>query len=212
MSVSPAIKNGMITLASVPEPGTVKSSILPPETVNAILEKWRSNPMLIPRIAKVTVNIGVGASGERLEKAVRVLEMLTGQKPSIRKAKQTIKEFGISKGEPIAAVVTLRGEKALEFLRRALYAVNYMIKYSSFDQFGNVAFGIREHISLPGVKYDPELGIWGMDVVLTIERPGFRVLRRRRCRRPSIPRRHRVSREEAILLLELLFGVRVVPR
>ncbi len=210
MSVAPVIRNGAITIESVPESFT--SSFLEPQVVESILSKWRSNPMLIPRISKVTINICVGGASDRLEKAVRVLKLLTGQEPSIRNAKRTIKEFGISRGQPIAAVVTLRGEKALEFLKKAFYAVNYMVKESSFDEFGNLAFGIKEHISLPGVKYDPELGIFGMDVVLTIERPGFRVMRRRRCRRPSIPKRHRVSREEAMLLLELLFGIRVVRR
>lgn len=210
MSVAAVVRNGMITLGEIPESFT--SSILPVDVVNQILEKWRKSPMLVPRISKVTVNISVGGSSERLEKAIRVLRMLTGQEPSIRRAKQTIKEFGISRGQPIAAVVTLRGEKALEFLRKALYAVNFTLKQSSFDPFGNVAFGIKEHIALPGVKYDPELGIFGMDVALTFERPGYRVMRRRRCKRPSVPRRHRVTREEAMLMLELLFGVRIVAR
>jgi len=209
MSVEALIRNGSITLSEIPE--IFSSSILSESKVKAILEKWRSNPMTIPRISKVTVNICVGGSSERLEKAVKVLEMLTSQKPSIRRAKQTIKEFGISRGQPIAAVVTLRGSKALEFLKKALYAVNYTIKESSFDPYGNVAFGIREHISLPGVKYDPDLGIFGMDVAITFERPGYRVLRRRRCRCASIPLRHRVTREEAMLMLELLFGVRIIP-
>lgn len=208
--VEPVIRNGSITIESVPE--TFESSYLDKAVVEAILSKWRSNRMLIPRIAKVTVNICVGGQSDRLDKAVRVLRTLTGQEPSIRRAKRTIKEFGISRNQPIAAVVTLRRERALEFLKRALYAVNYTIKASSFDSFGNVAFGITEHISLPGVKYDPELGIFGMDVALTFERPGFRVMKRRRCRRTSIPKRHRVTREEAMLFLELLFGVRIVPK
>ena len=210
MSSLAVIKNGMITLGEIPE--HFASSILPQEVVKQILEKWRNNPMLVPRIAKVTVNISVGGSSERLEKAVKVLRMLTGQEPSIRRAKQTIKEFGISRGQPIAAVVTLRGAKAVEFLKKAFYAINFTLKQSSFDPYGNVAFGIREHILLPGVKYDPELGIFGMDVALTLERPGFRIMRRRRCKKSSIPRRHRVTPEESMLMLELLFGVRIVPR
>ncbi len=209
-AVSPVIRNGSVTIEQIPD--SFESSYLDKATVETLLSKWRSNRMLIPRIAKVTVNICVGGHSERLEKAVRVLRMLTGQEPSIRRAKKTIKEFGISRNQPIAAVVTLRGERALEFLRKALYAVNFTLKASSFDPFGNVAFGITEHISLPGVKYDPELGIFGMDVALTFERPGFRVMRRRRCRKPSVPQRHRVSREEAMLFLELLFGVRIVSR
>jgi len=177
--------------------------------MNEILMKWNSNPMLKPRIAKVTVNIGVGESGERLQKAAKVLKDLTGQEPSVRYARRTIKEFGIRKGEPIAVVVTLRGERAKNFLEKALEAIGRRIKASSFDDYGNVSFGIREHIMLPGVKYDPNIGVFGMDVAVTLERPGFRVMRRRR-RRSRIPRRHRVSKLEAITYFIKELNVRVV--
>ncbi len=177
--------------------------------MNEILRKWNSNPMLKPRIAKVTVNIGVGESGERLQKAAKVLKDLTGQEPSVRYARRTIKEFGIRKGEPIAVVVTLRGERAKNFLEKALEAIGRRIKASSFDDYGNVSFGIREHIMLPGVKYDPNIGVFGMDVAVTLERPGFRVMRRRR-RRSRIPRRHRVSKLEAITYFIKELNVRVV--
>ncbi|WP_440060050.1 50S ribosomal protein L5 [Thermogladius sp. 4427co] len=174
-----------------------------------ILEKWNSNPMLKPRIVKVTVNIAVGSATERLSKAMKVLEELTGAKPVPRRAKKTIRDFGIKKGENIAAIVTLRGEKAINFLRKALEAVGYRLKASSFDEYGNVCFGVKEHIHIPGVKYDPEVGIFGMDVCITIERPGYRVMRRRRAR-GRIPRRHRVTREEAMLLLRKELGVEIV--
>ncbi|OYT57098.1 MAG: 50S ribosomal protein L5 [Desulfurococcales archaeon ex4484_217_2] len=172
-------------------------------------EKWMKNPMLKPRIAKVTVNIGVGGSGDRLQKAAKVLEMLTGQKPVPRKARRTIKEFGIHRGENIAVMVTLRGKRAIEFLNKAFDAVGRRIKASSFDKFGNFSFGIKEHISIPGVKYDPEIGIFGMDVCVTIERPGFRVMRRRRAR-SRVPLRHRVSKEEAIEFISKEFGVTII--
>ncbi len=175
-----------------------------------ILEKWEKNPMYKPRLAKVVVNISVGAATERLGKAIKVLEELTGQKPVPRRAKRTIKDFGIRKGENIAAKVTLRGERAAQFLRKALEAVGYRIKASSFDDYGNVSFGIKEHIMIPGVKYDPEIGVFGMDVAVTIERPGYRILRRKRMRKKHLPRRHRVSREEAMLYLHKEFGVEIV--
>jgi len=177
--------------------------------VNAIVQDWLRNRMREPRIAKVVVNMGVGSSGERLEKAAKLLEQLTGQKPSYRRAKRTIREFGIRRGEPIAVVVTLRGEKALQFLERALTAVGRRIKFSSFDDYGNVSFGIKEHIALPGAKYDPDIGIFGMDVTVKLERPGYRVERRRRCR-SRVPRRHRVSKLEAAVFFMRKLGVRVV--
>ena len=182
---------------------------LPPEVIEKYAKLWESNPMLKPRIAKVTVNIGVGASGDRLQKAMKVLEMLTGQKPVPRRAKRTIKEFGIRKGENIACMVTLRREKAIEFLKKALEVVGHRIKASSFDEYGNVGFGIKEHIMFPDIKYDPEIGIFGMDVVVAIERPGYRVMRRRRAR-SGIPLRHRVKKEEAMAFLAKEFGVTII--
>ncbi|MCD6085337.1 MAG: 50S ribosomal protein L5 [Desulfurococcales archaeon] len=179
------------------------------DAINDVLKKWSSNSMLKPKIAKVTVNIGVGESGERLQKAAKVLKELTGQEPSTRYARRTIKEFGIRKGEPIAVVVTLRGRRARDFLEKALEAVGRRIKVSSFDDYGNVSFGIKEHIMLPGIKYDPNVGVFGMDVAVTLERPGFRVMRRHR-RRSRIPRRHRVSKLEAITFFIKELDVRVM--
>ena len=140
----------------------------------------KQNPMRNVRIAKVTVNIGLGESGERLQKAYQLVEELTGAKPVYTKAKKSIKEFDVRKGAPIGVMVTLRDEKAEEFLKRVLAAVNYKIKASSFDKHGNVSFGIAEHVVIPGTRYDPEVGIFGLDVAITFERPGFRVSRRKR--------------------------------
>ena len=167
------------------------------------------NPMRRLKIEKVVVNCSVGTSGPRLEKAAKIIEMLTGQKPQIRRAKKTIKGFGIYRGEPIAVRVTLRREKAVEFLRKALAAVNNTLKRSSFDKHGNVSFGIREHLDIPGTKYDPELGVIGMDVSIHITRPGYRVEWRRRAR-SKVGKSHKVSAEESIRFLQEEFGVRVV--
>ncbi|MBS7645137.1 50S ribosomal protein L5 [Candidatus Bathyarchaeota archaeon] len=160
------------------------------------------------RIGKVVVSISVGRSGEPLEKAVRILQDITGHRPSQRRAKKTIKTFGIRKGEPIACMVTLRGGDADAFLRRALDAVGRRLKQSSFDDEGNVSFGLKEHIEIPGVKYDPELGIYGMNINVHLERPGYRVKRRRRC--PSdIGKTHKVTRGEAVKFMEEAFSVQV---
>ncbi|HID90820.1 TPA: 50S ribosomal protein L5 [Candidatus Bathyarchaeota archaeon] len=169
----------------------------------------QQNPMLAPRIHKVVVNMAVGRSGEPLENAMKVLEQLTGQRPCVRRAKRTIKTFGITRGEPIACLVTLRGKRAESFLERALQAVGNRLPVDSFDKQGNVAFGIREHIEIPGVKYDPTLGIHGMDVCISFERPGYRVMRRRR-ERARIGSRHRLTPEEVMLFLKERFGVEIL--
>ncbi|MDT7872260.1 MAG: 50S ribosomal protein L5 [Sulfolobaceae archaeon] len=158
---------------------------------------------------KVTVNIGLGESGERLQKAYQLLQDLTGAKPVYTKARKSIREFGVRKGAPIGVKVTLRGEKAVEFLKKALAAVNYRIKASSFDDYGNVGFGITEHVLIPGTRYDPEVGIFGMDVVITLIRPGYRVMRRRR-KYIRIPKRHRVTKEEAMEFLKQSFNVTII--
>ena len=162
--------------------------------------------MLRPRIEKVVVNISVGKSGEPLEKAMRVLEQLTGQKPCKRKAKKTIRDFGIRRGEPIACLVTLRGERAIDFLKRAFQAVDGKISRKSVDRDGNISFGIKEHIEIPGTNYVPELGIYGMDVSINLGRPGYRVKRRRRCR-SKIGSHHKLTPEEGMLFIRDEFGV-----
>jgi large subunit ribosomal protein L5 len=166
------------------------------------------NPMLKPRIEKVIVNMSVGKSGEPLERATTVLEQLTGQKPCKRKAKKTIRDFGIRKGEPIACLVTLRKEKAKEFVKRALQAVENKVSKDCFDQYGNFSFGIKEHIDIPGTKYVPELGIHGMDVSVALSRPGQRVKYRHRAK-SIVGIKHRLSLEEAIEFVQDEFGIQV---
>lgn len=167
------------------------------------------NPMKSIRIEKVVVNSCIGAASAKIEKASKILEMLTGQKPQLRKAKKTIKGFGIYRGQPIAVRVTLRKQRAIDFLEKVLKAVNNTLKSSSFDENGNFSFGIKEHLDIPGTKYDPELGIIGMDVCVHLSRPGLRVSLRRRAR-SRIGREHKVKKEEAIEFVKKSFGVRVI--
>jgi len=161
------------------------------------------------RISKVVVNSSIGEAAARLEKASKILEELTGQKPSLRRAKKTIRGFGIHRGEPIAVMVTLRGKKAIEFLKNALAAVGNKIKESSFDEYGNFSFGIKEHLDIPGTKYNPEVGIIGMDIIVNVDRPGRRV-ELRRIKRSKMGRKHRVTKEEAIEFIRREFNVEII--
>jgi len=166
------------------------------------------NPMQKVMIDKIVVNMSVGP-GERLEKAVKVLEEIVGQKPCKRRAKKTIREFGIRRGEEMACIATLRGDKAKDFLQRTLAAKGNVIKRESFDKNGNISFGIREHLDIPGTKYDPNLGIFGMDVTVVFKKPGYRVAKRRR-KRSKVGSKQRVKVEEAIEYLKSNFGVEIV--
>ncbi len=160
------------------------------------------------RIQKVTMNIATGKSGEPLEKAKKVLAQITGRNPATKKARKTVKDFNIRKGEPIAAVVTLRRDEAGTFLARALDAVGNKVRESSFDDYGNFSFGVKEHIEIPGTKYVPELGIFGATVHITLERPGYRVARRS-IRSSKIGRHHYVSRQEAVQFMQNNFKVEI---
>ncbi|NVM54654.1 MAG: 50S ribosomal protein L5 [Candidatus Helarchaeota archaeon] len=179
------------------------------EDKTQILEMWKRHTMRQLKIAKVVVHMGVGASGERLEKGIKVLESLTNQKPIKLLARKTIRDFGIRKGEPITAKVTLRGEKAIEFLQRALTVVENKIKYSSIDNNGNISFGITEHIELPETTYEPSLGIFGLDVCINVKHPGYRISERRKYKR-KVPKKHRVSKLETMIFLNTQLGVEIV--
>jgi large subunit ribosomal protein L5 len=173
-----------------------------------MLKRWKESPMLKPKIEKVVVNISVGKSGEPVEKASKVLKDLTGQNPCKRKAKQTIRDFGIRKGEPIACIVTLRKQKAADFLKKVLPVVENRVSEDFFDKYGNFSFGIKEHIEIPGVKYEPEIGIFGMNVCVSLSRPGYRVKKRRR-EKAKIGLKHMLTLEEAVVFVKDALGVEV---
>ena len=165
--------------------------------------------MLKPRIDKVVVNLSVGKSGEPLERASQVLKELTNQNPIKKKAKKTIRDFGVRQGEPIACIVTLRKQKAIDFLNKVLPVIDNKISRSSFDKQGNFAFGIKEHIEIAGVKYDPDVGIFGMDVCVSMSRSGYRVKNRRK-RKMRLGAKHVLTPEESVVFVKETLGVEVI--
>ncbi|MBN2250551.1 MAG: 50S ribosomal protein L5 [Candidatus Altiarchaeota archaeon] len=166
------------------------------------------NPMEKPRIEKVTVNIGVGQSGEKLIKAETLLQKLTGSKPVRTLSKHKIPTWNLKKGDPIGCKVTLRGAPAEDFLKRGFSARDNQLKSTSFDEQGNFSFGVHEYIDIPGIKYDPDIGIMGMDITVTIERPGYGT--KRRVLRPGkIPARKIITKEETISFIKEKFNIEV---
>ncbi|WP_455465342.1 50S ribosomal protein L5 [Candidatus Hodarchaeum mangrovi] len=178
------------------------------ETEKAFIKDWEQHPMRKPRILKVSVNFAVGASGPQLEKARELCERLTNQVPTEGKAKESVRGFNIRKHEPIAVFTTLRGEKATEFLKKAFWAVHDSVSAKNFDVFGNLAFGIDEHLKLPDIKYDPKIGVMGFDTTVVLERPGFHN-KRRRLRPSKISTRHKISKEEGITFFKHEFNLGV---
>ncbi|MEM0135128.1 MAG: 50S ribosomal protein L5 [Thermoplasmatales archaeon] len=161
-------------------------------------------------IDKVTVNIGVGEAGEKLEKAKSVLKLLTGAEPIVTYAKRTNREFGIRKGQDIGVKVTLRGDKMDKFLRAALWVKNNRCLSYSFSSQGSYSFGISDYTDFKGMKYNPEIGIFGMDVVITFKRRGGYRVSRRRLRRHPIPVKFRVTRDEIMDFMRKNYGVEIV--
>ena len=173
-------------------------------------QKW-NHPMQMPYIDKVVVNIGVGKAGEELQKASEVLRTMTKQKPVVIIAKKNVKEWGVRKSMSIATKVTLRGDTANDFIKRSLDVFDNRILRKAFDNQGNVSWGIDEHIKVPGVKYDPEVGIFGFNVSVRVVRPGFRVKTRKKLRR-KIGRNHYVKRDEAMYFFQNKFKTEIVEK
>jgi large subunit ribosomal protein L5 len=161
------------------------------------------------RIEKVVVNVGVGEAGEKLVKAQKVIELVTKQKSVQTLSHQAVRDWGVRRNMPIGTRVTLRGTSAEAFLTSALEIRNNRLPGYSFDPRGNFSFGIQDYTDFPGMKYDPEIGVFGMDVSVSLMRPGWRVSRRASRARP-IPRRHRVSRDDGIQFMKDRFKLEVV--
>ena len=141
-------------------------------------------------------DISVGESGDRLTRASKVLEQLTGQTPVTSKARYTVRTFGIRRNEKIAVHVTIRGPKAEEILERGLKVKEYELRRKNFSETGNFGFGIQEHIDL-GARYDPGIGIFGMDFYVVMGRPGARVARRR-AKKTRIGFQHRIKKDDTM--------------
>ena len=158
------------------------------------------------KLEKVVLNMGVGKSGDAIENAKKALDQISNKKSSNRTAKKAQRDWGVRKGEPIGASVTVRGSDAKILLKRLFEAKGDNVNARSFDKTGNVSFGILEHIDIPGIKYDPKIGILGLDVSVRLTRPGFSIKIRSK-HKARVGVKHKITPAEAKAYLTKEFGV-----
>lgn len=166
------------------------------------------NPMKKVRIEKITLNIGSGKDLAKLDKGILLIKTITGIAPVKTITKKRIPSWGLRPGLPIGAKLTLRKLKAIEILKKLLQAKDNILKSSQFDQGGNISFGIHEYIDIPGIAYNPDIGIMGLEVCVTLEKPGFRI-KRRMLEKKKIPKKHAVSKEEALEFMKNEFNIKL---
>ncbi|MFH1771056.1 MAG: 50S ribosomal protein L5 [archaeon] len=166
------------------------------------------NSMRQIRIEKVTLNIGAGKDQDKLKKSIKLLQNLTGITPVKTITQKRIAGWGLRPGLPIGCKLTLRKDKAREILMRLFQAKENKLSNSEVDDSGNISFGIHEYIDIPEAKYDPDIGIMGLQVSITLERPGFRIKRRKIMKR-KISKKHRISKEDAIDYLQKEFKIKL---
>ena len=160
------------------------------------------------KLDKVVLNMGVGKSGDAIEIAKKALDQISNKKSCNRSAKKAYRDWGVRKGEPIGIAVTVRGNDATELLKKLLVVKDNQIAEKAFDNEGNLSFGIKEHIDIPGIKYDPKIGILGLEVSISLTRPGFNIKFNKS--KAKVGKNHRIAKSEAIKFLTEEFGVKVV--
>ncbi len=166
------------------------------------------NKMREIRMEKVVLS--VGGTGDVLEKGVKLLERLTERKPARRISNKRIPDLGVRPGLEVGCMVTLRGKKAEEMLRRLLAAVDNKIKEKQIAE-NSFSFGLKEYIEIPGIQYQRDIGIIGFDVSIPFVRAGKRV-GRKKAKRGKIPKKQSISKEEIIDFMINKFGVEVIGK
>jgi len=165
------------------------------------------NPMRRIKIEKITLNIGAGNDQTKLDKGVKLIKNITHMNPVKTVTNKRIPTWGLRPGLPIGCKLTLRGESATKLLARLLEAKDKTLRRSNFDNNGNVCFGLNEYIDIPDVKYDPEIGIIGLQVCVTLERSGFCIKRKKI--RSEIGAKHKIKKEESINFMTESFKIKL---
>ena len=172
------------------------------------MSEAKQNPMRVPRVTKVTLNFGAGKNQELLARGIKLISQFTEVRPMKCLTNKRIASWGLRPGLPVGAKVTIRGQEAEKLLPRLLVAKDHTLKPSCFDKSGNVSFGILEYLDVEGAQYDASIGIIGFQVSVTVERPGYRVSRRRE-KKNTVSPKHRLTRDETVKFMSERFGIKV---
>ncbi len=165
------------------------------------------NTMRTVRIAKVTLNIGAGKNEDMLKKGITLMKKLSSVEPVKTSTSKRIPGWGLRPGLQIGCKVTVR-KGAQELLQRLLAAKAHTLPAKAFDAHGNFSFGVPEYIDIEGLEYDPDLKIIGLEVAVTLERPGYRI-KKRKIRKAKLGKNHAVTKEDAIAFARDTLGVTV---
>ena len=167
----------------------------------------KENVMRTPKISRVVLS--AGAVGADLDKAKKLLELVSGKKAQITQSgpRMRIPAFGVKPKMELGTSVTIRGEEALAILRRLLGAIDNKLQAKQIDA-NNFSFGIPEYINIPGMKYSREIGIRGFNTTVVFERAGVRV-KKRKIKQGTLPARQHVSREEIISFMHSTFKTEI---
>jgi len=157
-------------------------------------------------ISKLTLNIGLGEPGEKLNMMKGLLERISGETAVKTSSNKRIPTWNVRLGLEIGVKSIVRGKKAVELLKNLLKSKANKLKESNVDSTGNLNFGLEEYIDIPGVKYDPKIGMRGLNVCVTLERPGYRV-KKRRIKPSKVGKKQAIQKEEAIKFIKKKFGV-----
>jgi len=169
----------------------------------------KQNPMKEIEIKKIVLNCG--GLGEKLDRSVKLLEMITKRKVSRTKSTKRIPAFGIAPGKEAGCKVTIRNKEDINTLLKRLFAANGNIINKKVITNNHFSLGIHEYIEVPGLEYNRDIGILGFEIAVVFERKGKRVAYKK-IKRGKYPKKQDVSREEIIEFLNKNFGVEIVEK
>jgi len=167
----------------------------------------KQNPMREIKVAQISLNIGTSKDEDKLKKGIKLLKKISNQAPIPTTAKKRIPGWGLRPGLTIGCKATIR-KNTSKILKDLLAAKKDTLSRKNFDSQGNFSFGIPEYIDIPGIEYDPELKIMGLEIAVTLERPGFRI-KKRKIQSKKISKNHLISKEEAIQFIQKKFNTKI---